>query len=114
MRLGADADFGTFGVVFEVPDEVTGLAMGDFIAAWLLGLEGRGSWSSALRLVPPTKFALVAPLDGACRVELDEPALSFFGVEDEAGGAGGRESGGWGVVVDPRDERTESRKLILS
>lgn len=74
-----------------------------------MGLEGRGSWSSALRLVPPLKFPPVVPFVGGCEEEFEMVETSFLEVEDEAGGAGGRERGVWEGLVDPRDERTESR-----
>lgn len=93
LRLGAEADFGTLGAGFGVPDEANGPMEDDMPVGRLSGLEVRGSWSSALRLVPPLGFALVVPFEDACRVGVGRLRSSFFGVEDDAGTAGGRESG---------------------
>jgi hypothetical protein len=72
------------GMTLEGADDAAGRLERTLLACWLSGLEGRGSWSSALRFIPVLAF----PAGGA-RGAAPTRRSSFLTVEDEVGIAGG-------------------------
>jgi hypothetical protein len=102
LTIVGDAPFDT---TLGIADDTAGRPDGSLLAGWLSGLEGRGSWSSALRFIPVLAFPAVCSGRGAASTRRS----SFFAVEDVTGAAGGRDSGAWAGLPDWRDERTESR-----
>lgn len=79
------ADDTALGTTLEGADEAAGRLERILLACWLSGLEGRGSWSSALRFIPGLAYPAVCGARGAAPTRRS----SFFAVEDEVGTAGG-------------------------
>lgn len=73
-----------FSAGLDTPGRVPVREPSDLAVAWVSGFDGRGSWFSAFRFVPPLRLWRDA--------RSGEPGaglrLLFFGVEAGAGGAG--------------------------
>jgi hypothetical protein len=79
------ADGTALGITLEGTDDAAGRLEKALLACWLSGLEGRGSWASALRFIPVLAFPAAWGARGAAPTRRS----SFFTVEDEVGTAGG-------------------------
>lgn len=79
------ADDTGLGLTLEGADDAAGRLERTLLACWLSGLEGLGSWSSALRFIPVLAFPAACGARGAAPTRRS----SFFTVEDEVGTAGG-------------------------
>jgi hypothetical protein len=82
LELGAEADFAT---VLGAPDGAGALLLDGVPVFGPSGRDGRGSWSSALRFIPPLAF----PVAAGRGVRVAGLRSTFLTVEDVAGGAGG-------------------------
>jgi len=90
LRAGpADAGLGFvveagLGTFLGVPDGAEALLLGRVLVFGPSGRDGRGSWSSALRFIPPLSF----PFAAGREVGVAGLGSTFLTVEDVAGGAG--------------------------